>query len=100
MQLYCFGSSRTFGTVGDETPLCDKWGYPLFVGDVVLLTHKKTKRSHLRFVARDATTLQYYIMGNYYDNNEFEYELKISHNELNEWFRLGDIRYANEERIR
>lgn len=43
MQLYCSDNSRTYGTVGDATILRDKYGNPLFVGDVVLLTHKKNK---------------------------------------------------------
>lgn len=99
MQLFCVNNSNTYGTIGDETGIPDKYGRPLHVGDVVLLSHKKSKLSHLRFVAQESTNNVYYVMGDYNKTDGFEYELKIPYTELKNGFKLGDVKYTEKETV-
>lgn len=97
MQLVSIKNFNTYGNIGDETGLVDKYNNPLHVGDIVLLSHKNSKISHLRFVAQECTNKVYYVMGDYNKTQGFEYELKISYTELTEGFKLGDVIYTAKE---
>lgn len=93
MKLFCKDNSHEYGVIGVKTPLVDKNAHQLCIGDVVVLRNKACKWSKLRFVAYDYRTRSYYIMGNYQDSEDFEYELAICHDELSEGFGIGNVYY-------
>lgn len=93
MELYCADNGFTFGVVGAETPLHDKFGVGLCVGDVVLLRDKTTMWSKLRFVGYDGDHDKNYIMGAYIDADRYDVELAVSHKRLSEGFGIGNVRY-------
>lgn len=94
MKLYCKDNSHEYGVIGVKTPLIDKGGHQLRVGDVVVLRNKINQWSRLRFVAYDYRAKNYYIIGNYQNSNDFEYELAICHEELSEGFGIGNVYYT------
>lgn len=94
MKLYCKDNGHSYGAIGVKTPLIDKNGHQLRVGDVVILRNKSNQWSKLRFVAYDYRTKNYYIMGNYQGGNDFECEFAISHEMLSDGFGIGNVYYA------
>lgn len=94
MKLYCKDNSHEYGAIGVKTSLVDKNAHQLSIGDVVVLRNKTCDWSRLRFVAYDYRTKHYYIMGNYQNSEEFEYELLIRHEELHEGFGIGNVYYT------
>lgn len=93
MKLYCDDNCMSYGAIGVKTNLCDIDGNELYVGDVVMLRHKKSNWAKLRYVAYDYRSKSFYIMGNYFNNDQFECKLMIRHGVLAEGFGIGNVYY-------
>lgn len=96
MKLICTDGGCECGSVGTPTPLKDKNGEPLEVGDVVLLKNKLSAWSKLRFVAYDTLHDRYYIIGDYLDSGIYDIELAIGNEVLSEGFGIGNVYYKED----
>lgn len=94
MKLICTDGGHEYGVVGTLTPLKDKNGEPLEVGDVVLLKSKVSSWSKLRFVAYDTLYNRHYVMGYCLDDGNYDIELAIGNEVLSEGFCIGNVCYT------
>lgn len=96
MKLYCKDNGYKYGVVGTQTSLIDKNGIPLFVGDVVILKRKDCKWSKMRFVAYDDYMGVPYVMDNYLGVLNYDFELAVRHDMLEEGFGIRDVYYTKD----
>lgn len=96
IKLYCKDNGQQYGIVGTETSLKDINGTSLFVGDVVILKRKDCKWSKMRFVAWDEKCCVPYVIGDYFEMPEYDFELVVRHNMLEEGFGIGNVYYVKD----
>ena len=97
MRLYCENNNEYYGDVGKLTNISVD-GRMLKVGDVVLVSHKRSNWSKLKFVAEKDEI--WYVMGAYIYGSKVgvksPYTIKFiaGFENFTEGFKLGDIKYV------
>lgn len=99
MKLMCRTNGLCYGIVGAPTKLVDYNGSPLFIGDIVLLTHVGSGISMLRFVANSngedyVMGASIYMNGINSENAVFRIKKIAGYESLGNKFQLGDMKYA------